>query len=158
MVQAVSATAKGILTAAPNAYVPKASIQSTKPLSGRHLAPLRTIVTNSQAPSELHTPSTPKSVTPTNHSAKSSPSYIRPSTCPSTKTLTLTSRPLTSPTRVAASVATSTPPSSSSSEIMRLDILQSSEGPPPLVGSKRRLGMGRGGTGYSNKKFKTPGL
>lgn len=25
------------------------------------------------------------------------------------------------------------------------------------IGMKRRLGMGRGGTGYSNKKFKTPG-
>jgi hypothetical protein len=160
-VQAVSATAKGILTAGPNTYVPKAPIQALPPLSGRHLAPSRTMVTNSQAPfPEVHIPiytSTPKSVTPANHGAKPSPSHIRPSVCPSTKTLT-SARPLTSPTRVLMSVASSTPPSSSSSDIMRLDKLQSSGGPPPLVGSKRRLGMGRGGAGYSNKKFKTPGL
>ncbi|KIM80482.1 hypothetical protein PILCRDRAFT_9658 [Piloderma croceum F 1598] len=151
---------KPTVQSAPNTYVPTASSQTFPPLSGRHLAPSRTIVTNSQTPSpELYTPiyaSTPKSVTPANHGAKPSPSHIRPSA--STKTLTLASQPLTSPTKVAMSVVTLTPPSSSSSEIMRRDNLQSSGEPPPLVGSKRRLGMGRGGTGYSNKKFKTPGL
>ena len=166
MVRPVSATAKRILTyltAAPNLYVPKAPIQTFPAPSDRHLPPSRTIVINSQAPPpKLYTPtyiSTPKSATPTNHGAigKPSPSHIRPSAGPSTKTLTLASRPSTSPTRVAMSVVASTPPSSSS-EIMRLDNLQSSGGPPPLAGSKRRLGMGRGGTGYSNKKFKTPGL
>lgn len=44
-----------------------------------------------------------------------------------------------------------------SSSSLDLYINNISGEPPMLTGGKRRLGMGRGSAGYSNKKFKIPG-
>ena len=44
-----------------------------------------------------------------------------------------------------------------SSSSLDLYINNISGEPPMLTGGKRRLGMGRGSSGYSNKKFKIPG-
>jgi DNA helicase II / ATP-dependent DNA helicase PcrA len=142
-----------------DSHVPKAPVQTTfPPVSlGQPLVPARTIVVNSQAALlELHT-SAFKSVTPTSHSAfgKLSLHHTRPSAGLSSKPPTAESHPSTSTISAGAPEVT---PSPSSAEVIRLDGLQSSGGPPTLAGGKRRLGMGRSGVGYSNKKFKTPGL
>jgi DNA helicase-2/ATP-dependent DNA helicase PcrA len=149
------------LAIAINPCVPKVPFRTTfAPISrGQPLGPTRTIVTNSQTTSPEFRTSAFRSVAPTNYntSEKSNPHHTHPASGLSTKPIATASRPSMSTPSVAVPAVMLTPPASSS-EAARLDSVQSSGGPPTLAGGKRRLGMGRSGAGYSNKKFKNPGL
>ena len=141
---------------AVNSSVPTIPVRTAfAPMShGQPLTPTRSIVTNS--PTVLSPPAF-RSVAPTNYNTfgKLNLRYTQKSAGLSTKPIELAARPSTSTSSMAVPVVTLTPPPSSS-DAPHLHSLQSSGGPPTLVGGKKRLGMGQGGTGYSNKKFKTP--
>jgi len=124
---------------------------------GQPLAPARAIVANSSAASpKMHTFSS-KPVIPTNHStfAKSGIRHTGPSADVSTTPTMMAPYPLACHERVTVPPVHLTSPPSSAGDVHLGGV---PGGTPILVGGKRRLGMGRGSSGYSNKKFKTPGL
>ena len=129
------------------------------PLSlGQPLVPSRTIVTNSSASSSgkqlpmfIPVVSTDYNTFPNPGLGRARPLAARPAA--------MTSHSLPSNKNIAAPPVTPVTLSSPSSSAADISLGSSPGGPmPTLAGGKRRLGMGRSGTGYSNKKFKTPGL
>ena len=152
-------SAKEILTYLAKAPEPRASAVPARsifvPMSlDQPLGPTRTIVTNSATPS-MHTLAFKRAAS-TNYTTpeKTGLADMRLPAGISNK-LTAVAPGHIPPNRSAVVPAASLTLTSSSS--LDLYINNISGEPPMLTGGKRRLGMGRGSSGYSNKKFKIPG-
>ena len=152
-------SAKEILTYLAKAPEPRASAVPARsifvPMSlDQPLGPTRTIVTNSATPS-MHTPAFKRAAS-TNYTTpeKTGLADMRLPAGIANK-LTAVAPGHIPPNKSAVVPAASLTLTSSSS--LDLYINNISGEPPMLTGGKRRLGMGRGSSGYSNKKFKIPG-